>query len=62
MIVKDVQLHLKELVCYNEANNTKKDPTVDLFSQIEDNKGCKRIYTEVVMDNSIGQVWRCADE
>jgi hypothetical protein len=52
----------KELVCYNEANNTKKDPTVDLFSQIEDNKGCKRIYTEVVMDNSIGQVWRCADE
>ena len=52
----------KELVCHNEVNTTKKDPTVDLFSKIDDNKGCKRIYHEVMIDNSVGQVWECANE
>ena len=57
----------KELVCYNEVNNTKKDPTVDLFSKLSDNKDsdnntCKRVYHEVILDNSVGQIWECANE
>ena len=52
----------KELVCHNKVNTVKEDPTVDLFTEITDNNSCKRIYHEVVMDNSIGQVWECADE
>ena len=52
----------KELVCHNNVNTIKKDPTVDLFSKITDNKDCKRIYHEVMIDNSVGQVWECADE
>ena len=52
----------KELVCHNNVNTTKKDPTVDLFSKITDNKDCKRIYHEVMIDNSVGQVWECANE
>ena len=52
----------KELVCHNNVKITKKDPTVDLFTEITDNKDCKRIYHEVMMDSSLGQVWECADE
>ena len=56
----------KDLVCHNNVS-TKKEPTVDLFTEISDNKlsdnnTCKRIYHEVLLDNSIGQVWECADE
>ena len=52
----------KELVCHNNVSTVKKDPTVDLFTEITDNKDCKRIYHEVMMDSSLGQVWECADE
>ena len=56
----------KELVCHNNVNTVKEDPTVDLFNEITDNKisdnSCRRIYTEVVMDGTVGQVWECADE
>ena len=55
----------KDLVCYNNVS-TKKDTTVDLFTEITDNKvsenSCQRIYHEVILDNSVGQVWECADE
>ena len=56
----------KDLVCHNNVS-TKKDYTVDLFTEISDyklsdNNTCKRIYHEVLLDNSIGQVWECADE
>ena len=55
----------KDLVCHNN-NITKKEPTVDLFTEITDNKlsenTCTRIYHEVILDNSVGQVWECADE
>ena len=53
----------KDLVCHNNVNTTKVDPTVDLFTEISDNiNGCKRVYTEVVMGNSTAQVWECANE
>ena len=52
--------------CHNEVNTNKIDPTVDLFTEITDNKvsdnSCRRIYTEVVMDGTVGQVWECTDE
>jgi len=62
VVSPEIMTGSKELVCHNEVNTTKEDPTVDLFTNITDNNGCKRIYHEVVMDNSIGQVWECADE
>ena len=62
VVSPEIMTGSKELVCHNEVNTTKEDPTVDLFTKITDNNGCKRIYHEVVMDNSIGQVWECADE
>ena len=53
----------KDLVCHNNVNTTKVDPTVDLFTEISDNNnGCKRIYSEVVMGNSTAQVWECAND
>ena len=49
-----------------EQPEVKEDPTVDLFTEITDNKvsenTCTRIYHEVILDNSVGQVWECADE
>ena len=62
VVSPEIMTGSKELVCHNKVNTTKEDPTVDLFTNITDNNGCKRIYHEVVMDNSIGQVWECADE
>ena len=61
MVSPEVVTGSKDLVCHNN-NVTKKEPTVDLFTEIADNNGCQRIYMEVMLDNSVGQVWRCADE
>ena len=56
----------KELVCHNKVNTVKEDPTVDLFTEISDSKvsenTCTRIYHEVILDNSEGQVWESIDE
>jgi len=52
----------KELVCTNSVVASKSEPTVDLFTKTSDNNECKRIYHEVMMDSSLGQVWECADE
>ena len=61
LVSPEVVTGSKDLVC--RINNiTEKDPTVDLFTEITDNKDCKRIYHEVMMDSSLGQVWECADE
>ena len=66
VVSPEIMTGSKELVCHNEVNNKKIDPAVDLFTEISDTKvsenSCKRIYHEVVLDNSIGQVWECADE
>ena len=66
VVSPEIMTGSKELVCHNEVNTNKIDPTVDLFTEITDNKvsenSCKRIYHEVILDNSIGQVWECADE
>ena len=62
VVSPEIMTGSKELVCHNNVNTVKEDPTVDLFTEITDNNSCKRIYHEVVMDNSIGQVWECADE
>ena len=51
----------KDLVCHNNVS-TKKEPTVDLFTEITDNNSCKRIYHKVVIGNEHAEVWRCADE
>ena len=34
----------------------------EFVNKLSDNNTCKRIYHEVLLDNSIGQVWECADE
>lgn len=66
VVSPEIMTGSKELVCHNEVNNKKIDPAVDLFTEISDSKvsenSCKRIYHEVILDNSIGQVWECADE
>lgn len=66
VVSPEIMTGSKELVCHNKVNNKKIDPAVDLFTEISDTKvsenSCKRIYHEVILDNSIGQVWECADE
>jgi len=66
VVSPEIMTGSKELVCHNEVNNKKIDPAVDLFTEISDSKvsenSCKRIYHEIILDNSIGQVWECADE
>ena len=66
VVSPEIMTGSKELVCHNEVNNKKIDPAVDLFTEISDSKvsenSCKRIYHEVILDNSIGQVWECTDE
>ena len=66
VVSPEIMTGSKELVCKNNVSTIKNDPTVDLFTEITDNKvsenSCKRIYHEVILDNSIGQVWECADE
>ena len=66
VVSPEIMTGSKELVCHNNVSTVKKDPTVDLFTEIADNKvsdnSCRRIYTEVVMDGTVGQVWECADE
>ena len=62
LVSPEVVTGSKDLVCHNN-NITEKDPTVDLFTEISDNNnGCTRIYTEVMMGNSTAQIWECADE
>ena len=66
VVSPEIMTGSKELVCHNEVNNKKIDPTVDLFTEISDSKvsenSCKRIYREVTLGNSKGQVWECANE
>lgn len=66
VVSPEIMTGSKELVCHNEVNTNKIEPTVDLFTEISDSKvsenSCQRIYHEVILDNSVGQVWECADE
>ena len=66
VVSPEIMTGSKELVCHNEVNNKKIDPAVDLFTEISDSKvsenSCKRIYREVTLGNSKGQVWECANE
>ena len=62
VVSPEIMTGSKELVCINNVSTIKNDPTVDLFTEITDNKDCKRIYHEVMIDNNVGQVWECADE
>ena len=66
VVSPEIMTGSKELVCHNEVNNKKIDPAVDLFTEISDTKvsenSCKRIYREVTLGNSKGQVWECANE
>ena len=61
IVSPEVVTGTKDLVCHNDVQ-AKKDPTVDLFTKIEDNKGCERVYYSVVLDNSEAEVWECANE
>ena len=62
VVSPEIMTGSKELVCHNEVNTTKKDPTVDLFTEITDNSCRNKLYTTVEMNGLLAEVWECADE